>query len=425
MAGVRGAGLALALLLAMNMFNYIDRQILAAVEPEIRQSLLLSTDPSDPNVRAKMGLLSSAFLISYMLVAPLFGALAERYSRWKLIAIGVLLWSLATGAGGLAATFTMLLVTRCFVGVGEGAYGPIAPAILSDYFPVSVRGRVLSWFYVAIPVGGALGYAIGGLIVYLNDAPESWRLAFFVMVVPGLILGLLSLWMKEPVRGAADALRSVPRRATIRDYGILLGTPSYVFDTLGMAAMTFAIGAYAWWMPDYLETYKVPAFWGIEPRTFFGVVTALAGLAGTIAGGSVGDRLRARIPGSYFVVSGAALILSAPCALAFLVVPFPLAWSFIFLAEFFLFFNIGPTNTILANVVHPSMRPTAFAVNILVIHLFGDVISPPVIGAIADRTSMAQGFVVVAAFMALGGVIWLWGARYLEHDTAAAPTRLD
>ena len=155
--------MALGLLLAMNLFNYIDRQVLAAVEPEIRQSFFpgrIRTAPGEDLI----GLLASAFLISYMLTAPLFGALAQRFPRWKLIAVGVLVWSLATGAGGLAAGFMMLLLTRCFVGVGEGAYGPLAPTILSDCFPVAKRGKILSLFYVAMPVGGAMGYALGGFV---------------------------------------------------------------------------------------------------------------------------------------------------------------------------------------------------------------------------------------------------------------------
>ena len=136
-------------------------------------------------MKAKSGLLASAFLISYMLTAPLFGALAQRFPRWKLIAVGVLVWSLATGAGGLAAGFMMLLMTRCFVGVGEGAYGPLAPTILSDCFPVAKRGKILSLFYVAMPVGGALGYALGDFVTNLDPAHESWRWAFFVVVDPG------------------------------------------------------------------------------------------------------------------------------------------------------------------------------------------------------------------------------------------------
>jgi MFS family permease len=420
---IPGAYMALGLLLAMNLFNYIDRQVLAAVEPEICHSLFPGQDPDGPVVLTQSGLLASAFLVSYMLTAPLFGALAQRFPRWKLIAVGVIVWSLATGASGLAMSFMVLLLTRCFVGVGEGAYGPLAPTILSDCFPVARRGKILSLFYVAIPVGGAMGYALGGLAAKLDPARESWRWAFFVVVVPGLILGIVSLLMRESPTGAADAV-SARRRMTWRDCRILLETPSFVLDTLGMTAMSFGMGALAWWIPRYLKNHEVPDLSGINPRMVFGIITALGGLGGTVAGGLLGDWLRARLRGSYFLVSGAGLLLSAPCVLLFLAVPFPWAWCMIFLAVFFMFVNTGPTNAILANVVHPVMRPAGFAVNILVIHVLGDVISPPIIGAVSGCWNISVGFAVVSAFLAAGGLLWLWGGRYLERDTDIAPQRL-
>jgi len=418
---VPGARLALFLLLVINLFNYIDRQVLAAVEPEIRQSLLA---PDDPNAKAKMGLLSTAFLLSYMLASPLFGLLAERISRWLLIGIGVTLWSLASGASGLAVTFMVLLVTRCLVGIGEAAYGPVAPTVISDLYPVAVRGRVLAWFYVAIPVGSALGYTLGGQVAAVDPANESWRWAFYLVVVPGLLLGLWSFLKRDPQRGAADDLAVPPGRARLKDYLILLRTPSYVLNSLGMTAMTFAMGAFAFWMPAYLKEHGAAPVLGLAPAAFFGVVTATAGLVATLAGGAAGDALRGRFPGSYFLVSGAGLLVAVPCALAFLFAPFPQAWIFVFLTVFFLFFNTGPSNTILANVTHPSMRATGFALNILVIHALGDAISPPIVGLIADNWNLKVGFGAVSAFMLLGGVVWLWGARYLERDTAAAPHRL-
>jgi MFS family permease len=418
-----GAGLALALLLLINLLNYIDRWVLAAVEPQVRQTLLLSSGASGANARAKMGLLSTAFLVTYMLSAPVFGLLAERWRRWGLIAVGVGLWSLASGTSGLAAGYTAMLITRCFVGIGEGAYGPIAPALISDLYPVSVRGRVMSWFYMAIPVGSALGYALGGQMAKWDIARQSWRWAFFVVVVPGLLLALWALAMRDPPQGAADR-EGTRRRATWADYAILARTPSYLLDTLGMTATFLALGAIAWWMPDYLESRGVTRVFGLEPPTFLGVVTAVAGLMGTLGGGLAGDWLRPWIPGSYFLVSGLGLLATVPCVLAFLVVPFPLAWVFVFLAEFFLFFNTGPSNTILANVTHPSIRATAFALNILVIHALGDAVSPAIVGAIADRWSLTHGFVAVTGFLLIGGVAWLFGTRYLAADTLAAPHRL-
>ena len=251
---IPGAWPALLLLLSMNLFNYIDRQVLAAVEPEICQDLLHADRHDDPHALAKMGLLSTAFLVSYMVVAPLFGWLAERWSRWLLIAIGIGLWSLASGASGLAVTFTMLLWTRCLVGVGEGAYGPVAPTIIADFYPVAKRGQVLSWFYMAIPVGSALGYVLGGYMAALEPGAQSWRWAFYVVVIPGLLLGLGSLWMREPRPGATEITATAPgRRLTLERLLTLLQTPSYVLCTLGMTAMTFAVGALGFWMPRLPE----------------------------------------------------------------------------------------------------------------------------------------------------------------------------
>jgi MFS family permease len=421
---IPGAYMALGLLLAMNLFNYIDRTVLAAAEPKIRHSSLFQgEDPEGPAVKAKTGALASAFMISYMLTAPLFGALAQRFPRWNLIAVGVIVWSLATGASGLAGGFIALLLTRCFVGVGEGAYGPLAPTILSDCFPVAKRGKILAIFYAAIPVGGALGYALGGLFANIDPAHESWRWAFYCALIPGLILGILAFWMRESPMGAVDAV-STRKRMTWRDYRVLLETPSFVLDTLGMSAMCFGMGALAWWMPDYLEAHQVPKLFGIDRAAVFGIITALAGLGGTVAGGILGDRLRTRLPGSYFLVSGAGLLLSAPSVLLFLITPFPWAWLLIFSAVFFMFVNTGPTNAILANVLHPVMRPAGFAVNILVIRVLGDVISPPIVGAVSGYWNTAVGFMVIAASLAAGGLIWIWGARHLDRDTELAPSRM-
>ena len=414
---VRGAGLALLLLLAINLFNYIDRQVLAAVEPDVRKALL----PNVADPKAKMGLLSGAFTVTYMLAAPLFGWLAERMSRWWLIGAGVLVWSLASGASGLAVTFGMLLATRCFVGIGEAAYGPAAPTVISDLYPVQIRGRVLSWFYMAIPVGSALGYALGG---QLAESKYGWRTAFFAVVPPGLLLGVLCLLMREVRRGASDAVAAPPRAPTLKDYGVLFRIPSYVLDTLGMAAMTFAIMGVGYWMPEYMEGRHVPGIWGLSPRLLFGAITALAGLLATLAGGIAGDALRRRFSGSYFIVSAGGLLVGAPLIVLMLHTPFPRCWVVVFIAVFCLFFNTGPSNAILANVTHPAIRATGFAVNIFVIHLLGDAISPTVVGWIADRRDINAGFEFMAGIMALGGLLWLWGARYLRRDTELALSRL-
>lgn len=417
-AAVPGARLALVLLLSINLFNYIDRQVLSAVLPDIQKSLPLP--PGEPEFW--LGLLASAFLVAYMLFSPVFGLLADRMSRWWLVSIGVLIWSLASGASGLAKTYMILLLTRCLVGIGEAAYGPVAPAMIADLFPVEKRGKVLSWFYVAIPVGSALGYTLGGIVA---SSDLGWRWAFFLVVPPGILLAILCLIMPEPPRGLTDlGAAGVQRQARMRDYLILLKTPSYVLVTLGMTAMTFSMGALGTWMPHYLKDRGVTDFRGINAVAFFGGLTALAGLSGTILGGIVGDRLRTRLPGSYFLVSGVSMILGCPLVLLVIWTPFDLAWLFIFLSVFCLFVNTGPTNTILANVAHPSLRATGFALNILIIHALGDVPSPPLVGWIRAVAGWPVAFGVVAGMMVVGGLLWLWGGFFLQRDTELAPRRL-
>lgn len=408
------AGRALALLLAINLFNYIDRYILAAVEPLIAQQFFSAHDET---AMAKTGSLATAFLVSYMVLAPLFGALADRMSRWVIIAGGVAVWSLASGWSGLAGTFAALVISRIFVGIGEAAYGPAAPTIVSDLYPVEKRGRMLSYFYIAIPVGSALGYVFGGAI----GGHFGWRWPFYLVVVPGLVLSALCLLMRDP-RTARQAVAKPKMR--LADALALFRIPSYVLNTAAMTAMTFAIGGISFWLPRYLFTDRAADFGGAPSlariNMIFGAVTVGAGLSATLLGGWCGDWVRRTRASAYFLVSGFAMLLAFPATVLMLRTPFPAAWVLVFLAEFFLFFNTGPANAALANVAPPAVRSTAFALNILLIHALGDAISPPLIGWIAGQTSMNAAFLLVSAMMVLASVFWLIGTRYLGRDTAAA-----
>jgi len=239
--GFPGARPALVLLLLINLFNYIDRQVLAAVVDPIRESFFSAGGKSadSPALNALqdwcrghlgfkpelalVGVLSMAFMVTYMVGAPIFGRLAEKKGRWILVGVGVLLWSLASGASGLAGGFFALLLTRCFVGIGEAAYGPVAPALISDFYPVKMRGQVLAWFYMAIPVGSALGYVLGGAIGrssigqlgarWFGLPAESWRWAFYAVVVPGLIWasGVFSCMTRPAARPINTLLVWAPR----------------------------------------------------------------------------------------------------------------------------------------------------------------------------------------------------------------------
>ncbi|MEX2219502.1 MAG: MFS transporter [Phycisphaerales bacterium] len=415
----------LGLLLAINLFNYIDRYILAAVEKPLRDEFFA---PDDPDAKFWTGLLATAFLVSYMVAAPVFGWLADRTRRWAIIGVGVIVWSLASGGTGLAQVFTLLLITRIFVGIGEAAYGPAAPTIIADLYPIRRRGAVMAWFYMAIPVGSALGYVLGGLLA----RDWGWRAAFYAVVPPGLLLGALCFLMREPQRGGVDlAPGATRRRARLADYTMLLKTPSFALNCAGMTALTFAIGGMSFWMPTYVHEFRDAGDLGRVNITF-GAITVATGIVATLFGGYLGDRLRGRIRGAYFALSGTSMLIGFPMLIAVLFVPFPLAWVFVALAEFCMFLNTGPTNTILANVTHPAIRSSAFALNIFIIHALGDAVSPPLIGWVAARFISAEhpagnmnaGFLVVAGAILVGGLFWLWGARYLDRDTELAPTRL-
>src|SRR5438309_4444074 len=408
---VSGARSALFLLLGINLFNYIDRQVLAAVEPEIRATFFQT---GDLNAMAKTGLLGTAFLVTYMLSAPVLGFLADRISRWIIVGSAVILWSLASGGSGLAATFAILFATRICVGIGEGGYGPAGPPILSDLFPIEIRGRVMAIFCAAIPVGSALGYVIGGLI----GAHLGWRWAFYLVAPPGLLLGLLCFWQRDPRVTAHHLVQESPRRS-LRNYLRLFRTRSYLINCVAQTLMTFVTGGLGYWVSAYLEyRNQSPAM----SRTIFGLITVVAGLISTLLGGIVADKLRPRFAGSYFWVSGIGMLIACPFFIATLYIPFPAAWVAMFFAIFFLFLNTGPSNTALANVSLPAVRATAFAVNIFVIHALGDVQAFWLLGYLGGHRNMHLAFLFVFWILFASGLAWIIGAKYLPADTSAIET---
>ncbi|MFL6551979.1 MAG: spinster family MFS transporter [Chthoniobacterales bacterium] len=409
---VSGARTALFLLVGINLFNYIDRQILAALEPDIRATFFA---PGDVNAMWKTGLLGDAFFVTYMISAPMLGFLADRISRWIIVGCAVILWSLASGGSGLAATFTILFATRIFVGIGEGGYGPAAPTILADLFPIEIRGRVMAIFYTAIPVGSALGYVIGGVV----GAHLGWRWAFYLVTLPGLLLGLLCFWQRDP-RVSEHHLAQESARRGIGDYLRLFRTRSYLINCVAQTLMTFVTGGLGFWVAAYLRYRNQSANVGM---TIFGLITVVAGLVSTLLGGIIADRLRSRFAASYFWVSGIGMLIACPLFIATLYIPFPAAWITMFLAIFFLFLNTGPSNTALANVSLPAVRATAFAANIFVVHAFGDVQAFWLLGYIGGHANMHVAFLFVSAIIFASGVTWLFGVKYLPVDTAAVESR--
>lgn len=394
----RATVVAVAILTLVNVLNYVDRFIATALFPEIQRDLGLSS--------AQAGMLQSAFIFVYAIASPLFGWGGDRGSRMRWMAAGAGLWSLATGLAGFARGFASLAGARALVGVGEAAYGTISPALLSDYVPEKRRGGLLAVFFLAIPVGSALGYVLGGVL----GSRFGWRSAFFAVGFPGLLLALALLLLREPERGRFDPPQSRGRVSLADAYRELRASRVYVWTVVGYIAYTFAIGGLATWMPSYVRLVR-----GLEAEQgmlVFGGITVVTGLVGTLVGGAIGDKLQARTPNGYALLSVGAMVLGSGLSLAALLSD-DLVLFFVLLtaAELCLFANTGPVNALIVSSVRPGVRATASATSILFIHVFGDGPSPPLLGLVADLTSLQTAMLTLPGIFLLAGLLWLGSYR--------------
>lgn len=399
---VPGAAYALAVLTFINFINYLDRYLVPGALTRIEDGLGLD--------HAAAGVLQTAFIVVYTFAAPLGGYLGDRYPRRWVLAGSIFLWSLATLGSGLAWGFASLLVARALVGVGEAGYGTVSPGLIADFYPPSHRTRALSIFYVAIPVGSALGYVLGGWVANT----WSWQTAFFVGSVPGLLAALLALRVREPHRGATESVAPTATRLPLLE-GLreLRHNAPYWVSVAGLTLMTFSIGGLSVYMPAFLERERGVS--GAQAGIWFGAVAAVAGLTGTLVGGVLGDRAERKSRTGGLWVSGIGMLLAAP----FMVwtaragsVPVILAAAFV--AMFLVFLNNGPLNNAIVSAVPPLFRSFAVGLSVLAYHLLGDAISPPIIGWVGDRLSLGTAIALNAIPVALGGVVLMVGARVLH-----------
>jgi MFS transporter, Spinster family, sphingosine-1-phosphate transporter len=412
--------LALTLLTLLNFFNYVDRNILFGVQPLIKDEFHTSD--------AKLGLLTTAFFICYMVVSPFIGVLADRWSRKVIIVVGAMLWSAATLLTAITHNYTELLVRHTVVGIGEATFVVIAPAYIADLFSVERRGRMLAYFYLAIPVGSAVGYIIGGFL----GTRYGWRAPFYVGAVPGILVGLAFLFTAEPERGSTEEIHralegpkvSAPARKRgswiakvvmpiVAFWRMLVGLAknrAFLTATLGMAMFTFVVGGIQVWMPMFLaRVHRVPLD---DANLNLGAITVITGFSATLIGGWLGDQYLKRRASAYYVLSGASMLLAFPAALLAFYGPVSWMYAALYAAEFFLFLNTGPLNAAIVNSVSPEIRATAVGVNLFVIHILGDVPSPLLIGLISDHSSLRTGFSVALIAMLLSAAILFYGARF-------------
>ena len=395
---------ALSLLLAVNLFNYIDRQIIYAVFPLIKDAFRL-TDTS-------LGFLGSAFMLCYMLSAPALGWLGDRMNRVRIASAGLAVWSVATSLSGLAASYSSLLMARISVGIGEASFGTVSPGLLCDYFSKEKRGRILSYFYLAIPVGSALGYLLGGIL----GEKFGWQAAFLMVGLPGILLAIPLWFLHEPERGATEQKVSAVALPAKTDYRSLFFNRPYIINTLAMTAMTFAMGGLAQWVPTFL--YRIHELDLAHANTYFGTITVVAGIAGTLVGGWLGDLLQEKMNRGYLVISGWGFVIGAPLAVYALITPsVTTCLVAIFFAEFFLFLNTGPLNTVIINVTAPALRARAFAVNIFIIHALGDAVSPAVLGWLSDHWGLRNALLITPVALLAASVFCFLCGRFIGEES--------
>lgn len=383
------------LLLALNLLNYVDRYILPGAQPLIQREFHVTDQ--------KMGALTTALFVFYMLAAPLTGWLGDRFRRKPLIIIGVVLWSLATLGTGWVHDYWTLYIRHALVGVGEATFGIFAPAVLADFYPERDRNRILSIFYLAIPVGAALGYLAGGELGTL----WGWRAPFFLCAVPGLIIAALyAVVGREPERGSADHIRPTFHTGTFRG---LFRNRAFITSTLGLATLTFAMGGISAWVPTFLHRFAGLSV--ANASLTMSVITVVDGIAGTLVGGWLAQIWLRTNYRAFYLLSFWSVVLALPCgALVFFG---PRAWAIpsLFAAEFFIFLNTGPLNAAIVNSVSAPVRATAISINLFCIHFFGDTFSPQIIGAISDHSNLSIGLGATLVMLVVSALILHAGVR--------------
>ena len=399
----------LVVLTGLNLLDYVDRWVLASVFTPLKADLSLTDE--------QLGTLQSAFTWGYFLTAPIFGYLGDRMPRRWLIAAGVAVWSVGTLMSGHANAMTSLMLFRVLVGFGEASFGTISPSWIADLFPKARRNNAISVFYLAIPVGSALGYVIGGTVA----AHYGWRAAFQWVGYPGLALAGLLFLLREPARGAADEAAPVNTATGWQAYAQLFRFRRYLLVVAGYAAETFALGGFAAWAPTFL--IRVHHLSNEAANHFFGAAVAGTGLTATIIGGWLGTRWQRRTGVGYEWILVLSAVSAAPVGFAAFLIP-TLGWAKVALvaAMFLLFFCTGPVNTLILETVPAGMRATAMAASIFAIHMFGDVWSPRIVGYFSDRWHDLQRATlwVLPVSLVVSALFWLWLLAVAKREKAAA-----
>ncbi len=364
---------ALAVLFLINTVNFFDRLIIGAVGEPIRREFELSD--------TSLGLLSTAFTLLYAFVGIPFGRLADRLPRKQILAAGVFAWSLLTFASGFARNFTQIFLLRLGVGVGEASCAPAATSLISDLFPPDKRARAMSIFMLGLPIGIALSFAISGWVA----ANYGWRTAFFVAGVPGILLAVAALFIREPHRSTAPTVASTTTFswAPFRE---VLSSWTMFWLILSGAIHNFSLYALSSFMTPYLMRFHDLDI--RDANIIAMLVNGVFTLPGLILGGIAGDLARRwRVNGGLLVVAGATL-LSVPLFFAAIMAESGNTTLFLFAmggAFALMYFYYSVTYATIADITRPELRGTAMSVYFMAMYLMGGALGPYVVGVLSDH----------------------------------------
>lgn len=370
-----------AVLCFINLINYMDRFTIAGVLPDIQKSFNIKDD--------KAGLLQTVFIISYMVFAPIFGYLGDRYSRKVIMAFGITLWGATTLIGSYMNSFTWFIAFRAMVGIGEASYSTIAPTLLSDLFVHDMRSKMLAVFYFAIPVGSGLGYIIGSETA---KALGSWHWALRVTPFLALLAVILLMFIQEPIRGQSEGSNHLVSTSYSEDVKDIVKNKSFMLSTAGFTCVAFVAGALSWFGPKFMHLglRMQPGNEHIEIADVsfkFGAITMISGIVGVPLGSYLSQRLNKKNPRADPIICMVGLLLSAPLiagAMLLITANATAAYVLVFFGELALNLNWAIVADMLLYVVVPTRRSTAEAFQILISHAFGDAGSPYLIGIISE-----------------------------------------
>lgn len=400
---------ALVVLFFANFLSYADRQVIATMEEQLKHDLHVTP--------TEFGYIGSAFTVGYMVFAPIVGYLITRVRRPLVFAACVLVWSLATCGSGLATNKWVLVAARFFIGVGEAGCLVIGPTLLSDYFSKDVRGRVLSLFFLALPLGGATGYIVGALITKMF----SWHVAFFVAGAPGFLVAYLIMKLIDPPPSDEPSPEASHRHGGgILQSLSLLGNRTLLFIILAQAFAVMFLQPFLHFGINFFETER--GLTKDKAAVTLASIALVAGALGNAASGFLGDVLNKRIKGAYAVMAGVAFCTGMPFMLVgFSSHNFTLACGALGIGAFCYFLCMPAVNTQIANAVPADKRAMAYALAVFILHCLGDTAALPAFGAVSTAVgTKEQAFLIFSGSLLLAGVCCFLAARFAPREETPA-----